>query len=202
MDYNEEARKLFSVMGLDKDGHANKDGRTKTGGLYNDCDCVFKDPRSGGRVFIGNQTASRSRQVLADNGITHIVNCTDDMPNVFEGKDRSIAYYRFDIYRYYSELNLKTHRGVLNFFSPMFRWVDAAVAEGHGVLIHCLAGAHRAGTSGTAYVMHATGMDHGTAIKACKTVRSVVDPIGDLSDLLRQLEKAQRGAIDKYTEGK
>jgi len=123
------------------------------------------------------------------------------MANVFEGKDKTISYYRFDIYKYYSALDLRTHKGVLNFFAPMLRWVDEAVAEGKGVLIHCLAGAHRAGTSGTAYVMHATGLDHRSAIKACKTVRNVVDPIGDLSDLLRQLERAKKTARDKYTEG-
>jgi len=168
---------------------------------YRDLDAVWQHPETGAKVFIGNQTASKTRSILANAGITHIVNCTDDMPNAFEGKDPSISYFRFDIYRYYSDLDLRTHKGVLHFFAKVFRWVDEAVANGHSVLIHCLAGAHRAGTTGTAYTMHASKLDHKTAIKACKTCRAVVDPMGDLTDLLRQLEKAQSLSVGYLQEG-
>ena len=57
--------------------------------------CLLTDQdASGGRVFIGNQTASRDRGILERAGVTHIVNCTDDMVNAFEGRDPSIHYFR------------------------------------------------------------------------------------------------------------
>lgn len=47
-------------------------------------------------------------------------------------------------------------------------------------------------TTGTAYTMHASGLGHEEAIRACQMCRSVVDPIHGLKDLLAQLENAQR----------
>lgn len=35
-------------------------------------------------MYIGNQTAARSREILHFHGITRIVNCTKDMRNAFE----------------------------------------------------------------------------------------------------------------------
>merc|ERR1712039_624488 len=106
------------------------------------------------------------------------------------GKDPSIKYFRFDIYQFMSKLDLRTHVGVLEFFTPVFDWIDNAVASGHNVLVHCLAGAHRAGTTGVAYCLYGYNLDYRTAIAACKACRPIVDPMGDLTDLLRMLEVA------------
>lgn len=168
---------------------------------YRNLDVVWKHPTSGGRVFIGNVSASDSIEELRANGITHVVNCTSDMPNKFERGSFKLSYFRFDIYRYMLELDVtNSSRGVLEFFRPVFEFIDAAVANGGGVLVHCLAGAHRAGTTGVAYTMYASNLDHRTAIAACRACRPAVDPIDDLTDLLRQLETA--GASLSATVGK
>ncbi len=52
------------------------------------------------------------------------------------------------------------------------------------------AGAHRAGTTGCAWVMYASRLNSETAIQACKACRPVVDPFGDLAKLLKKLESA------------
>ncbi|CAL1152251.1 unnamed protein product [Cladocopium goreaui] len=174
-DYDEEARKLFALLNLAPSGAAS-DASSKLHSYHN-LDAVWKHPTSGGQVFIGNATASSQRGILQRNNITHIVNCTSDLPNAFEG-DGKVAYYRFDIYKFFSVLDLRTNRGVFEFFHPVFQWIDEAVNSGQSVLIHCLAGAHRAGTTGVAYVMHAADLEHQTAISACKRCRPVVDPIG------------------------
>jgi len=184
-DYDEEARKLFKLLNLDGTGAASEESDRVH--AYRDLDAVYQHPTSGGKVFIGNGRASKTLRILQDNRITHVVNCTTDMPNVFQDKDKGISYYRFDIYKYRS-LDLKTHRGVQEFFLPVFEWIDLQVGQGRNVLIHCLAGAHRAGTTGVAYTMHATNLDHRTAITAVKACRRIVDPIGDLTTLLARLE--------------
>lgn len=191
-DFDEEARKLFKLLNLAPHGAASENSSRIHG--YHDLDAVFKHPTSGGVVYIGNQTAASSGNILRENGITHVVNCTSDMPLYFEGKDPSISYFRFDIYRFYRELNLRSPIGVLEFFIPVFKSIDAAVAQGKGVLIHCLAGAHRAGTTGVAYTMHAANLDHRTAIAACKACRPIVDPIDNLTTLLQQLEAGRLAA--------
>lgn len=62
------------------------------------------------------------------------------------------------------------------------------------MLIHCLAGAHRAGTTGTAFVMYATGMRRDEAIRACKALRPAVDPFGELYELLGKVQAAYPSA--------
>ena len=47
---------------------------------------------------------------------------------------------------------------VMAFVQQLFDFVEAALAAGSSVLIHCLAGAHRAGTTGCLLLMHKTGL--------------------------------------------
>ena len=58
------------------------------------------------------------------------------------------------------------------------------------MLIHCLAGAHRAGTTSVAYIMHAGRLDVSTALAAAKQQRSIINPIGMFPDLLCTLDAA------------
>jgi protein-tyrosine phosphatase len=43
----------------------------------------------------------------------------------------------------------------LNFFKPCHDFIDEALKRGENVMVHCLAGAHRAGTTGVSYMMKA-----------------------------------------------
>lgn len=79
------------------------------------------------------------------------------------------------------------------YFQPVFEFVDGALARGCNVLIHCHAGAHRAGSTGVAYLMHATGMDLDAAIHAARLCRAVIHPYGRLLELLRMLDAARAG---------
>lgn len=193
-DFNAEAHSLFQLLNLGQEGAATEASARRH--RYRDLDAVWRHPSSGGRVFIGNRTAASTRRILQQHGITHVVNCTSDMPLYFERScDRKldpIRYFRFDIYRFYRELDLSGHAGVHAFFLPVLRWIDEAAAGGHGVLIHCLAGAHRAGTTGIAYTMHASDLEATTAITACQACRPVVDPIHELRTLLLRLGEARR----------
>ncbi|CAE7203203.1 unnamed protein product [Symbiodinium necroappetens] len=131
-DYDEEARKLFAALNLPVSGAASSESSRLHG--YNNLDAVWKHPTTGAQVFIGNQTASVQRDILRQNGITHIVNCTSDMANAFQGKDGSTAYFRFDLYKFFSALDLRSHRGVYEFFVPVFQWIDEAVETLHFAL--------------------------------------------------------------------
>ena len=57
-------------------------------------------------------------------------------------------------------------------------------------MVHCLAGAHRAGTTGVSYMMKAGKMTYKQALKVAKRQRPVVDPMGGLEESLRKLEWA------------
>ncbi len=64
--------------------------------------------------------------------------------------DPSFTYLPFPIGRWRSVLSRRTPEATFAFFRPLFDFVDESLAAGEPVLIHCLAGAHRAGTAGVA----------------------------------------------------
>ena len=57
-------------------------------------------------------------------------------------------------------------------------------------MVHCLAGAHRAGTTGVSYLMKKGQMKYLQARMLAKKIRPVVDPFAGLEELLNTLEAA------------
>jgi protein tyrosine phosphatase len=80
------------------------------------------------------------------------------------------------------------------FIEKMFSWVDGALDGGGSVLVHCLAGAHRAGTTGILLLMHKTGVGAEQATAAAKAARPIIDPIFDFVDCLSMYERNRQPA--------
>ena len=89
-------------------------------------------------------------------------------------------------------------KNVLKFFLPPFKWIDQQIEQGKSVLIHCLAGAHRAGSTGVAYVMYARNWTFNEALPFVKGIRPIVDPFGPLEELLRRLERGTSSSTTVY----
>ena len=111
-------------------------------------------------------------------GVTHVVNCTDNMPQFHERdtKEPKITYLRFptsfwmqherklpEFIRRESPRHMPArhtralepnHRHCVCALAALFEFVDGALAKGESVLVHCLAGAHRAGTTGCMLLMY------------------------------------------------
>jgi len=128
------------------------------------------------------------------------VNCTDNIPNFFEKKKKSpskkspsptkkevvdskktaankesdeIKYLRFTI-SCYSRSVSDTDASTLKYLLPLFKFVDNSLRNGHNVMVHCLAGAHLAGTTGVMLIMRYTGInDVKIATKTAKHCRWV-----------------------------
>ena len=131
--------------------------------------------------------------MLAERGITHVVNCTDDIPNYHDGK---LAYLNFPICDWQYTVG-PTNEGVLAFVRPLFAFMDPVINRGDSVLVHCLAGAHRAGTTGCACLVHYASMDAVTATRTAKALRSIIEPIYDFAEFLKRLDAAEAGARKK-----
>lgn len=186
VDFDDEARKLFARYGLDNSGI----GKGKFGGLYNPLDMIWKHPRSGGKVYVGNQQAASNATLLQQNGVTHVVNCTDNMPLYHESKN-IFTYLRWNVAYWPSD-----DAQLQPFLATLFEFVDAALAGGGCVLVHCLAGAHRAGTTGCLLLMYLAGCNATDAVTAAKKMRPAIDPIGRFPLLLSKSEPiiaARRG---------
>ena len=57
-------------------------------------------------------------------------------------------------------------------------------------MVHCLAGAHRAGTSGVALAMYYLRLSAIQGTMFVKERRPIVDPIGSFPELLKRLDAA------------
>jgi protein-tyrosine phosphatase len=64
---------------------------------------------------------------------------------------------------------LDTALDVLEFFNDVHSFIDEALENGKNVMVHCLAGAHRAGTTGVSYMMRAGKMSFNEALRVAKT---------------------------------
>eukprot|EP00755_Sulcionema_specki_P005747 Sspe_Gene.33626::Locus_16395_Transcript_1_1_Confidence_1.000_Length_988::g.33626::m.33626 len=161
--------------------------------LYNNCDVIWKHPITSGSVYVGNEEAARVLDSLEEHRITHIVNCQGPTSVNHHESAGNIKYLRFPIalcpYMRHPP-SPPTHEEILAYFQPYFDFVDKAISEGGNVLVHCLAGAHRAGTAGVAFIMHTLSMNARDATRYVQGIRSVVQPIGAFPELLRLLEQA------------
>ncbi|CAD7923591.1 unnamed protein product [Amoebophrya sp. A120] len=165
---------------------------------YNELDAVYQHPSSGGKVYIGNLVAAQTRTILEKHDIFRIVNCQDVTTENYHEKAKEFDYYRFPISHWWREPGMDKPENVLRYFLEPFKWIDTQIEEGKSVLIHCLAGAHRAGTTGVAYCMYANNLGFDETLAYVKSLRPIVDPFGPLEELLRRLEAGlQKGAVVK-----
>lgn len=184
MDFDDEARKLWERLNIDPS--------TKSSGQWNPLDPIWRHPEGGGTIYVGNQTAASNLELLTSRGITRVVNCTigaSQIPNFFE-KSGEIQYYRFSISHWQMYVN-DSDSSVADFSKDLFSFIEQGVAAGESVMVHCLAGAHRAGTTGCACLIYFADMDVRTAIRSAKRCRSIIDPIGSLPDFLVRLQRAK-----------
>ncbi|CAJ1948971.1 unnamed protein product [Cylindrotheca closterium] len=201
VDYDEEGRKLLArVHLLDNDDNDDK-------GSSQDDDAamsafrrahaysnpIYRDPTTGGTVHVGNHMAAESLGKLNDMTpapCRRIVYCLDRQNGKPFQDNPEFTYHDFNIGWWRQTLGHDRYDPikVLEFFQPFFDFLDAELKEGRAILIHCLAGAHRAGTAGIASLMYLTGMSAEEATKAAKSLRPIINPISDFPKLLQTLE--------------
>eukprot|EP00526_Cylindrotheca_closterium_P019208 CAMPEP_0113623166 /NCGR_PEP_ID=MMETSP0017_2-20120614/11909_1 /TAXON_ID=2856 /ORGANISM="Cylindrotheca closterium" /LENGTH=226 /DNA_ID=CAMNT_0000533091 /DNA_START=29 /DNA_END=709 /DNA_ORIENTATION=- /assembly_acc=CAM_ASM_000147 len=200
VDYDEEGRKLLALVHLESNADdacfgSSSRGKSCWRKLNAKSTLVYKDPRTGGTVHVGNATAAGSLDLLDGMGnCRKMVYCQGG--NKFEQRpfrdDPAFEYFHFPIAQWKRDVGYENCNDpvcVAQHFQPLFDFLDNELAAGNAVLIHCLAGAHRAGTTGIASLMHLTGMNAKQATKTAQSLRPVINPIGDFPKLLQLLEE-------------
>uniref|UniRef100_A0A7S3K2Z8 protein-tyrosine-phosphatase n=1 Tax=Aureoumbra lagunensis TaxID=44058 RepID=A0A7S3K2Z8_9STRA len=190
-DWDAEARELFLRLNIE---NLSEQRRHK----YRNLDAVYAHPKTNAKLYIGNQTAARSESVLIGENIFDIVNCQDEHSTNFFENDTRFRYCRFPVSKWFRYVeNIDSHDDILHFFeNGCHIWIENALANGRNVLVHCLAGAHRAGTVGVSMMMRQGHFDVQTAIRLAKFQRPIVDPFGPLLDLLNRLQAAYQARGD------
>lgn len=125
---------------------------------------------------------------LQRNGITHVVNCIgEDRPfadhmeyfNIKDWGDRANPHD--------AEARRRNNATFLQSLSAVFEFIDAALAGGHGVLVHCNAGQSRSGSVAIAHLMRSRGWRFEEAYLSVVAARPVVNP--RFSDILIEYER-------------
>jgi predicted protein tyrosine phosphatase len=104
-------------------------------------------------LYLGNLEAARDARRLREAGITHVVNCTEELPNYHEG---AFTYLALKL----ADPDPRLHRH--------FRRVCAFIDEGRksgGVLVHCFAGVSRSPAVVLTYLCHRGDTLEGAARK-------------------------------------
>jgi protein tyrosine/serine phosphatase len=188
LNFDDEAYALFKKLNIDPS--------TKNNSNYNWTDPIWRHPEGGGTIYVGNQPAAESITYLNQINVTHIVNCTygaSKIPDFHKGR---LAYYNFTI-SHWTEKTNSTNASIFAFADPLFAFIDNAISNGKNVMIHCLAGAHRAGTTGCLCLMHFANLDVKSAIRTAKQCRYIIDPIGHLPEFLHRYQIALASRIKK-----
>eukprot|EP00398_MALV-I-01_sp_L67-1_P000497 gene497-177_t len=146
------------------------------------------------KLYCGGIQAAETQSYLDKHKIYHIVNCRGERDvNLFEkallpsSRTRKYSYSRFLVMtfdglealyeeKYDWEKHNPSRDVVTNFVNPQLQFIDRALEDGKNVLIHCAAGAHRAGTMSVAFLMQAHGIGYQKALAMAKEKRDVIDP--------------------------
>lgn len=183
LDDAEGAQRLLDAVHLDPAGGL---GRQRWSG----CDPVWRHPKSGAILYIGDDFTAKNAKSLGRRSITRIVNCQDSSSrDPFEG-DPEFRGIGFDIGLWRrSPQVLDGGDGTWAFWQPLFAFVEESLENGRSVLLHCLAGAHRSGAACIGLLMYLCYWDWRTAAAAATKLRPVVELIGDFPVLLEALDQ-------------
>eukprot|EP00040_Diaphanoeca_grandis_P027827 m.159246 g.159246 ORF g.159246 m.159246 type:complete len:204 (+) comp31129_c2_seq1:847-1458(+) len=186
-DYDEEALKLFEQLKLQLRLEFPV-------AKYNGLDPIFEHPTSGAKVYVGNLKTAQNRTKLGTYNIQSVVNCQNATSRNFHEKVAGFKYLRFSIANWQMSSRFLKH-GIRTYLKPLFTFIDKELLAGRPVFIHCHAGAHRAGTAGVCYLMHAVNIDSPQALQIARKCRPVINPIGRLSELLRRFDVERKSSV-------
>lgn len=159
-------------------------------GRFDPANHIWQHPRTAALLYVGSASAAGSREILGSLCVCKIVFCQENGEGAchFEGQP-GFEYLRYPIGAH--RQSRLASRDPLAYFAILFDFVEGHLGRGENVLIHCLAGAHRAGTAGVACLMEFNGMSAAEATKKAKERRPAINPIGGFPQLLANLEQAQ-----------
>ncbi|KAB0341527.1 hypothetical protein FD754_018453 [Muntiacus muntjak] len=148
-------------------------------------------------LYLGSARDSANVESLAKLGIRYILNVTPNLPNLFE-KNGDFHYKQIPISDHWSQ-NLS------QFFPEAIAFIDEALSQNYGVLVHCLAGVSRSVTVTVAYLMQKLHLSLNDAYDLVKRKKSNISPnfsfMGQLLDFERSLQLEERHAQERGSGG-
>uniref|UniRef100_A0A8C0JDC8 Dual specificity protein phosphatase n=1 Tax=Chelonoidis abingdonii TaxID=106734 RepID=A0A8C0JDC8_CHEAB len=138
-------------------------------------------------LYLGSARDSANMETLAQLGIRYILNVTPNLPNLFE-EQGGFHYKQIPISDHWSQ-------NLARFFPEAIAFIDEAVSQNCGILVHCLAGVSRSVTVTVAYLMQRLNLSLNDAYDLVKRKKADISPnfnfMGQLLDFERKLGLAE-----------
>lgn len=138
-------------------------------------DCLWEDT-----IFISSLKEAQDLALLLRAGITHILTIGPDMPPLFSDFLYEICVVDDDL-----------HAVIYAEFRRCFSFIDAALAQGGKVLVHCEAGMSRSATICIGYLMHKSRAAFLSVLDDVKRIRPKINPNQCFLQQLQLLERSQ-----------
>lgn len=128
-------------------------------------------------LWIGSEADSRDVASASRHGVALVVNCTRDLPFRVPG----VRAHRVPVH------DSPDEGGTMLAHLPVaVALIDAALASGRGVLVHCFAGVSRSASVVAAFLMYKEGLTPRQAIARIRRVKP--ETFGEPPTFLRALE--------------
>ncbi len=90
------------------------------------------------QIWLGNKEAAFDHNTLIYHNIHYILNCTPDLPNKFT----DMKYYRVPI-KDKNMCDVSCGKQMFEYIFNAFKFIDEALNNNSGILVHCKRGHHR-----------------------------------------------------------
>ena len=138
----------------------------------------------GDRLFLGGALAANAAHTLKALGVTHVLNCTDDLEDAHVG---SFEYHRLPA-KDVAQEDLSVH------FEGANAFIRGALSDlANSVLVHCFEGKSRSATIVAQYLMESTRASLSDTLKGMKAAHPDTKPNEGFMRLLMAKEKALFG---------
>jgi atypical dual specificity phosphatase len=138
------------------------------------------------QLWLGNGQFASDASLLAEKGITYILNVADDVPNYHENVVE-FHYCRLNVVDFGQDV------GIARVFDIAFQFLQQAKDRNERVLVHCAAGANRSATIVIAWLMHSLELSLKDAFELAKRKRPGVSLLKDNRAELLGFELQIRG---------
>jgi len=142
-------------------------------------------------VFIGNAEFARNMPLLKNLGITHVINCAQEIPNFHEGLPEAPSYLHLN-------LDDIPTQNIQQYFTQTYNFIQSILSKGGKVLIHCAMGISRSVTILLYFLMNAEKISAGEALDRVRRCRPIANPNPGFMEQLRLSSPSENNYIRTF----
>ncbi|CAN1152209.1 Protein-tyrosine-phosphatase MKP1 [Linum perenne] len=136
--------------------------------------------RIADHIYLGSDAVAKNREILRQNGITHVLNCVGFV---------SPEYFKNDLVYKTLWLQDSPSEDITSILYDVFDYFEDVREQGGKVLVHCCQGVSRSNSLVIAYLMWREGQSFEDAFQYVKAARGVTNPNMGFACQLLQCQK-------------